>query len=226
MAILGSVQDRPLDQLHGRERLRYTGRRMRAHLNVLLIEPRKLGIYPSLYLLPVIILVGLGSAFVLDVVLPGPRLGVGFFLITGVVLLVLLVVAIAGVVALFGLEPICGRQAWQLTTIQTDVGHAAFRHRLDPDRGSYELADLWTINRGAKLGFGRIVPYLVDKLGDEPMHLTAATAKLARVYEEHGFRPKGARHGWPLHSWPFRNYRIPMTRPPQPATSPPRLGPQ
>ncbi len=125
---------------------------MRAYLNVLLTEPWKLGIYPSLCLLPVVILAGLGSAFVLDVVLPGPRLGLGFFLITGVVLLALLVVAIAGVVALFGLEPIRGRQAWQLTTIQTDAGYAAFRYRLDPDRGGYELVDLWTTNRGANLG--------------------------------------------------------------------------
>ena len=53
-----------------------------------------------------------------------------------------------------------------------------------------------------------MVPYLVDKLGNEPMHLRAATAKLAKVYEQHGFRAEGGNR-----SWTFRNYQIPMTPP-------------
>lgn len=110
--------------------------------------------------------------------------------------------------ALVALEPIRGRREWQLASIQTEAGYAAFRYRRRPRRGGYQLVDLWTTHRGAGLGFGRAVPYLVDKLGDEPMHLTAATAKLARVYAQHGF---GAEKG--NRRWPFRNYQIPMTRP-------------
>ena len=93
-------------------------------------------------------------------------------------------------------------------SIQTDAGFAACRYRRHPRGDGYQLVDLWTTNRGAGLGFGRIVPYLVDKLGNEGMHLSAATAKLATIYEQHGFRAEGGNGGWP-----FRNYQIPMTRP-------------
>jgi len=103
--------------------------------------------------------------------------------------------------------PIRGRRGWQLASIQTEAGYASFRYRRHARRGGYQLVDLWTTDRGAGLGFGQVVPYLVDKLGDKPMHLTAATARLASVYEQHGFRAEGKG------PWPFRNYQIPMTRP-------------
>ncbi len=111
-------------------------------------------------------------------------------------------------VAAIALEPIRGRREWHLASIQTEAGYAVFRYRRHPRRGGHQLVDLWTTRRGAKVGFGRIVPYLVGKLGDEPMHLTAATAKLASVYAQHGFRAEEGNR-----RWPFRNYQIPMSRP-------------
>lgn len=123
-------------------------------------------------------------------------------------LVFLLSVVVTAAVAIVALDPIRRRRAWHLASIQTDADYAAFRYRRHPRRDGYQLVDLWTTNRGAGLGFGRIVPYLVDTLGNEPMHLTAATAKLAKVYEQQGFQAEGGNR-----SWPFRNYQIPMTRP-------------
>ncbi len=207
LVLPGEVQDRPLEQLRGRERLQYTWRRIRAYLNVLLTEPSKLGLYPTLRLLPLFALGGMALAMFVDVTAPGPRLGLGFYVLTLLVLLIALGAVMTAAAALVALEPIRGRRAWHLASIQTDAGYAAFRYRRHPGRGGYQLVDLWTTHRGAGLGFGQVVPYLVDKLGDEPMYLTAATAKLASVYEQHGFRAEGKG------PWPFRNYQIPMTRP-------------
>ena len=123
-------------------------------------------------------------------------------------LLFLLSVVVTAAVAIVALDPIRDRRVWHLASIQTDAGFAAFRYRRHPRRHGYQLVDLWTTNRGAGLGFGRILPHLIDKLGNEAMHLTAATAKLAKVYEQQGFQAEGGNR-----SWPFRNYQIPMTRP-------------
>ena len=48
MTKIGAVADRPLTQLRGRQRLQSAHRRISAYLNVLLTEPAKLGIYPTL----------------------------------------------------------------------------------------------------------------------------------------------------------------------------------
>ncbi len=68
----GEVQDRPLEQLRGRERLQYTGRRIEAYLMVLLTEPSKLGLYPTLRLLPFFAVGGMALAVIVDVAIPGP----------------------------------------------------------------------------------------------------------------------------------------------------------
>ncbi len=86
----GQVQDRPLAQLRGRERLQYTWRRIRAYLNVLLTEPSKLGLYPTLRLLPLFALGGTALAMLADATAPGPRLGLGFYVLTLLVLLIAL----------------------------------------------------------------------------------------------------------------------------------------
>ena len=182
MATIGVVEDRPLTQLRGSQRLQYVARRISAYLNVLLTEPAKLGIYPALRLLPFFALGGLVPAMVVDVTLAGTRLDLGFYVFTPLlVLLFLLSVVVSAAVAIVALDPIRSRGAWHLASIQTDAGFAAFRYRRHPRRDGYQLVDLWTTNRGAGLGFGRIVPYLIDKLGGN-------------------------------RSWPFRNYQIPMTR--------------
>jgi len=146
---------------------------------------------------------------VVDVTLAGTRLDLRFYVFIPLLMfLFLLSVVVSAAVAIVALDPIRDRRVWHLASIQTDAGYAAFRYRRHPRGDGYQLVDLWTTNRGAGLGFGRIVPYLVVKLGNEPMHLTAATARLAKVYERHGFQAQGGNS-----SWPFRNYQIRMTRP-------------
>lgn len=138
----GQVQDRPLEQLRGRERWRYTWRRIRAYLNVLLTEPSKLSLYPALQLLPLFALGGMTLALIADVTAPGPRLGLGFYVVTLVVLLIALGAVMTAAVALVALEPIRGRREWQLASIQTEAGYAAFRYRRHPRRGGYQLVEL------------------------------------------------------------------------------------
>jgi len=82
MAKIGAIEDRPLTELRGSQRLRYATRRISAYLNVVLTEPAKLGIYPTLRLLPFFALGGLVPAMVVDATLPGPRLDLGFYLFT------------------------------------------------------------------------------------------------------------------------------------------------
>ncbi len=204
----GQVQDRPLEQLRGRERLQYTRRRIRAYLKVLLTEPSKLSLYPTLRLLPFFALSGMALAMLADMTVPGPGLGPGFYAFTLVLLLFALGAGMTAAVFVVALEPIRSRREWHLASIQTEAGYAAFRYRRHPRRGNYQLVDLGTTHLGAGLGFAQVVPYLVDKLGDEPMHLTAATAKLVRVYEQQSFRAEEGNR-----RWPFRNYQFPMTRP-------------
>ncbi len=150
----------------------------------------------------------MAQAVIVDVAIPGPGLDLGFYVLTLVVLLIALGAVMTAAAAGIALEPIRGRREWHLASIQTEAGYAAFRYRRHPRRGGHQLVDLWTTRPGAGLGFRKLVPYLVGKLGDEPMYLTSATAKLVSVYAQHGFRAEeGNRRR------PFWNYEIPMIRP-------------
>jgi len=89
---------------------------------------------------------------VMDAALPGPRLDLGFYVFTPLlVFLFLLSVVVTAAVAVAALVPIRSRRAWHLASIQTDAGYAAFRYRRHPRRVGYQLVDLSTTNRGAGL---------------------------------------------------------------------------